>query len=234
MFYMGRNAAMDWDRAIERNSEALKAIVAGLFAMLGLAGGVTAERLPRELHRAVLSVLRPAESALRRLIVIAARGLVAKPAPARPVPQGLIIRGGGHRLSFQLFDRRKRFGFQRRVSGPRALPRIHVFGSDPRIMAPRPAPLPASLPPPDDGQINARRLFLRLGAFKRALDDLPRQARRLVRLRAKREQTPGIRFTSPLRPGRPPGHRRIQVHAVDSVLAQCHYLAFEAMKPDTG
>jgi hypothetical protein len=24
------------------------------------------------------------------------------------------------------------------------------------------------------------------------------------------------------------------VHAVDSVLAQCHYLAFEAMKPDTG
>ena len=29
---------MDWARAIERNSEALGAIVAALFAMLGLAG----------------------------------------------------------------------------------------------------------------------------------------------------------------------------------------------------
>jgi hypothetical protein len=135
-----RALSMDWDRAIERNSEALKTIVAALFAMLGDA---TASRLPRELHRAVLSILRPAESALRRLIVIAARGLEAKPAPARPMPQGLIIRGQGNHLSFPLFDRRKRFGSKRRASGPRALPRIHVFGSDPRIMAPRPAPLPA-------------------------------------------------------------------------------------------
>jgi hypothetical protein len=41
---------MDWDRAIERNSEALKVIVAGLFAMLGLASGTTVARLPRPLH----------------------------------------------------------------------------------------------------------------------------------------------------------------------------------------
>jgi hypothetical protein len=115
---------MDWDRAIERNSEALKTIVTALVAMLGDA---TVERLPRELHRAVLSILRPAESALRRLIVIAARGLVAKPAPARPMPKGLIIRSGGNRLSFQLFDRRKRFASRRHRSGPPALPRIHVF-----------------------------------------------------------------------------------------------------------
>ncbi len=31
---------MDWDLAIKRNSEALKGIVAALFAMLGLDGGV--------------------------------------------------------------------------------------------------------------------------------------------------------------------------------------------------
>ena len=127
---------MDWARAIERNSEALKTIVAGLVAMLGDA---TVERLPRALYRAELGVLRPAESALRRLIVIAARGMVAKPAPVRSMPQGLVIRGGGKRLSFQLFDRRKRFAPQRRKSGPPALPRIHVFGGDPRIMVPRPA-----------------------------------------------------------------------------------------------
>jgi hypothetical protein len=76
--------------------------------------------------------------------------------------------------------------------------------------------------------------LLRLHALERALDDLPREARRLVRLRAKREKTPGVLYTSPMRPGRAPGHRRIEVHAVDRVLAECHYFAFEAMKPGTG
>ena len=69
---------MDWDLAIKRNSEALKGIIADLFAMLELAGGITVARLPRPLHSAVLRVLCPAESAVRRLIVIAARGLVVK------------------------------------------------------------------------------------------------------------------------------------------------------------
>ena len=51
---------MDWARAIERNSEALKGIVEVLFAMLGLAGDATVARLSRSVHRAVLRVLRPA------------------------------------------------------------------------------------------------------------------------------------------------------------------------------
>ena len=72
---------MDWARAIERNSEALKGIVAALFAMLGISGTATVARIPQPLHSAVLRVLRPAESAVRRLVVIAARGLVVKPAP---------------------------------------------------------------------------------------------------------------------------------------------------------
>ncbi len=88
----------DWARAIERNSEALKGIVAALFAMLGLAGEATVSRIPRSLHSAVLRVLRPAESAVRRLIIIAARGLVVKlkPAPSRPMPMpaGPIGKGG--------------------------------------------------------------------------------------------------------------------------------------------
>ena len=65
---------MDWARAIERNSEALVGIVEALFTMLGLVGSATVSRIPQPLHNAVLRVLRPAESAMRRLIVIAARG----------------------------------------------------------------------------------------------------------------------------------------------------------------
>ncbi len=41
---------MDWDLAIKRNSEALKGIIADLFAMLGLAGEATVARLPRPVH----------------------------------------------------------------------------------------------------------------------------------------------------------------------------------------
>ena len=66
---------MDWDLAIKRNSEALKGIIAALFAMLGLDGTDVVGRIPHRLHRAVLRVLRPAESAVRRLIVVAARGV---------------------------------------------------------------------------------------------------------------------------------------------------------------
>ena len=54
---------IDWDLAIKRNSEALRGIVAGLFAMLEIAGGEAVSRLPRSVHSAVLRVLRPAESA---------------------------------------------------------------------------------------------------------------------------------------------------------------------------
>ena len=66
---------MDWDAAIKRNSEALKGIIAALFAMLGLEGEAGLGGFRNPLYRAVLRVLRPAESAVRRLIVIAARGL---------------------------------------------------------------------------------------------------------------------------------------------------------------
>ncbi len=232
---------MDWARAIERNSEALKAIVAELFAMLGLAGEATVARIPQPLHRSVLRVLRPAESAVRRLIIIAARGLVVKPATSRLKPVGPIGKGGGSRCpSFQLFDTRKNFAElrQRRRKFRRNPPRIHIFGrdlSDPRVAAILwPARPPVAVPPPPpDGLVNAERLTRRLQALKLALEDLPRQARRLVRWRVRRENMPSPKFRSPLRPGPPPGHRRKPVHEVDEVLAECHWLAWDAMKPDT-
>jgi hypothetical protein len=225
---------MDWDGTIKRNSEALNAIVAALFAMLGLVGEGTVSRIPPALHRAVLRVLHPAESAVRRLVVIAARGLVVKPVASRPMPKGLKIgKGGRNRLpSFALYDPRKYFLelSQRRVKYTKNPPRIHVFPYDTLVPRPRPAVVP---PPPPDGLVNGERLSRRLLALKSALDDLPRQARRLVRLKARREKMPSLWPKSPLRPGRAPGHRRKPTHEVDEVLAECHWLAWEAEKLDT-
>ena len=53
--------------------------------------------LPRHLHRAILRLLRPAESAVRRLIVVTARGLEVKLAPPRTrkaEPRPTILRNG--------------------------------------------------------------------------------------------------------------------------------------------
>ncbi|HUQ37080.1 MAG TPA: hypothetical protein VM144_11950 [Aestuariivirga sp.] len=223
----------NWAGAIELNRVALNRIIAALFALLGLDGDATAVRIPHPLHRAVLRVLRPAESAVRRLVVIAARGLVVKVAPSRPMPKGQIIsKSGGSRLpAFRLFDPRKHFPelVQRRLKYSKNPPRIHVFPYDSMVAAPR----PVVLSPPPDGLVNSARITRRLQALKSALDDLPGQAKRLVRATARREKVPILKFQSPLRPGQPPGHRKKPIHEIDEILTECHALAWEALKPDT-
>ncbi len=220
-----------WELAIKRNSEALNGIVAALFVLLG---DVAVARIPASLHLAVLRVLRPAESAVRRLIVIVARGLVVKPAILRSKPLGPIIGkgGGGSRLSFPLLDQRKIFAALRGPKFRRCPPRILFFGDDSRVDSLWPSPQPAPAPPPD-GLVSAQRLSRRLQALKSALDDLPRQARRLARWRLKQAKMPDPKFTSPMRPGRPPGHRKRSIHEVDDVLKDCHALAWDALKPNT-
>src|SRR5687768_4802994 len=119
VLYLFYGACMDWDRAIERNREPLLRIVAALFAMIGLIEAAAVERLSRPVYRAVLLVLRPAEAAVRRLIIVAARGMVVKPAPVRPAPAGLAITGKGQgRVSFRLFDPRRRFDSGRPARSP--------------------------------------------------------------------------------------------------------------------
>ncbi len=90
---------MDWDLAIKRNSEALKDIIAGLFAMLELAGWPRWRGFRGPSTAPCCGCSGPAESAVRRLIVIAARGLVVKLAPSRPVshPKPAKPIGQGHR-----------------------------------------------------------------------------------------------------------------------------------------
>jgi hypothetical protein len=243
MFFAGNSmnwkTDFNWDGAIKHHGEALKGIVAALFAMLGLDGDDATERIAPRLHRAVLRVLRPAESAVRRLIIMAARGVVVKVAPSRPLPKGHKIGtgGGGSRLpAFQLYDTRKYFAElhpprRKRSKNP---PRLHFFRSDGEgtTWQARPPAAVRVLPPPD-GLASAVRITLRLQALKAALDDLPRQARRMARWRVRREAMPGHVFTSPLRPGQPPGHRKKPLHEVDDILTECHGLACWAMEPDT-
>ncbi|MBZ0260897.1 MAG: hypothetical protein K8F90_09880 [Hyphomicrobiales bacterium] len=232
---------MDWEHAIKRNSEVLAGIVESLFVMLGLVGEATVSRLPWPTYRAVLRVLRPAESCLRRLIVVAARGLVVEPPASRPRPAGAKrARKGGYKrsLSFQLFDPQARIVFPRRKRPPRVLPRIHFFNTDGEFITIGPPIRPAKASTPAraksaDGMVNAARVIRRLEALEAALADLPRQAKRLVRWRMREEKSENPSFKTPLRPGRPPGYRRRDVHQVDELLSECQWLAWEAMKPDT-
>jgi len=233
---------MDWDLAIKRHSEALIEIVADLFAMLGLVALTdTVSRLPWPTYRAVLRVLRPAESALRRLIVVAARGLLVKTGSPRPKPagaKGAKKKGGNSRLSFQLFDPQTRIMLPRRRKPPRTFPRIHMFNADGEFITIgqplRPAAGPASRTPKSaDGMVSAERLIRRLEVLEAALADLPRQAMRLARWRKRQETSPNPSFKSPLRRGHPPGHRRRATHAIDGLLSECNWLACHATMLDT-
>jgi len=100
-----QEALVDWTAAIEMNQAALKRVPAMLVAMTGLGGqftffpqkGADASRLawgeksrlspapviaPR-LRRAVPRLLRPAEAAARRLLIVMARGLAEPPSRER-------------------------------------------------------------------------------------------------------------------------------------------------------
>jgi hypothetical protein len=84
-----------------------------------------------------------------------------------------------------------------------------------------------------DGTVSALRLNRRLAAVKMALEDLPRQARRLARWKARRQGMPSPAFKSPLRPGPPPGHRKKPKEEIDFVLKECHGLAWDVLHTDT-
>ncbi|MFN0192384.1 MAG: hypothetical protein ACKVP5_10485, partial [Aestuariivirga sp.] len=123
---------------------------------------------------------------------------------------------------------------ERRVRYSKYPPRILFLGPDSRIDDLWPRPQPAAAPASEnDGRVNASRITRRLQALKSALDDLPRQARRMARWRQRRDSMSGPVFKSPLRPGPPPGHRKRHIHPVDDILADCHWLAWDSMRTDT-
>jgi hypothetical protein len=204
--------------------------------MVGLTAETALTRLPGPLYRQALRILRPAEAAVRRLIVIAARGLVVKPSPIRPMPKGSAIQAKGSRATvFQLFDPRTRIALwypkRRKPIPDHKLPRCWSPFKDPNISPVfQPEPEPWRAPPKDDS-VDAKRLGRRLMAIKQALDDLPAQAKRLARWRMRQQAK--AKSASALRPGRPPGHRKKETHDIDAVLKECHALARDVEREDT-
>jgi hypothetical protein len=236
-------ALMDWAMVIERNSERLFVVVASLVAMVRVRGGGMAACLPRHVYSAALILLRPAESAVRRLIIIAARGLVVKLklSAARAFPAGLCIKSNPERVpAFCLIDPLKRFApedfapedLERGKTKVQVLPRISVPGLFDPVFTQQPLPT--------DGIVASAALGRRVQALRHALDNLPREARRLARWKARGElrrqsevkRKPGR--LSPFRPGFAPGYHRSRPQEVDEILSECHHFAVEAWHgPDT-
>lgn len=241
---------MNFENAIERQRKPLLHIILGLFAMIGFDEGEQVGALSASLYRAVLRVLRPAESAVRRLIVVAARGLAPAPRPLRSrtaviKPRSSTAAPRQPRIIFGLFDPHLRpgrmpFGHRQSVSRRhvhRLGPRITVIdaGFDPRTPLFRHTPPPPVAPPPQAHlpTVNPSRLCRRLLAVRQALENLPHQARRYARWLARPLDQRRPKRTSALRPGRPPGHRKIAILTVDEILQDCDWLAREARQSDT-
>ncbi len=220
---------MDWARAVERNRIAITRIVAEIFALLGLAAGETAERLPHALYLAAERLLRPTESALRRLIVIAARGLVVKLPPKRIRSKGQkVARKASGRMLFRLFDTRKRFDFIK-AENP-LLVYVKTYSSNPfnpfdNMYQRRTEKLAVNT--------SAEQLCRRLATVAQALETIPHQAQRLARWQQRRKVMEKPKFTSPLRPGLPPGLRVKPTAEVDFVLQECHGLVWDALREDS-
>jgi hypothetical protein len=213
---------MDWDMVIERNSERLFTVVAALVSMVRVHGGGVAAFLPRHVYSAALILLRPADSAVRRLIIIAARGLVLKLTlgSGRGFPAALkeklrFLEKDADRVpAFCLIDPLTRFApedFEWGKVQEHALPRISVPGFIDPVFADRFIPM-------RDDPIDCAALVRRIAALKEALDNLPRQARRLAgaagigaancgpQARPNVAHAPGL--CAGLSPEQPPGNRR--------------------------
>jgi hypothetical protein len=203
---------LDWTLAIARNREALQRIVAALFAYAGLANGAAFAVMPRVVYRTFWRVLRPAESAVRRLIFIAALGMVknfgdsllnsCRGLKNKPQWWKELSKLSPKSPRFQLIDPLKHFSllshYQQNAGA--AFGFAHKDEDEeqngpykkafPRISVPGfldpvlSVPLPA--PSPDD-LINAARLSRRFAALVEAMADLPKQARRLSRWLARRD-----------------------------------------------
>lgn len=164
-----------------------------------------------------LHLLRPAEAAARRLIVVLARGIAVALPPSRTAQ-----------------SRPNRVPRQKPDWMPFALPRFPDQSEEPR-------PFPSIFPAHGDPEISGARLALRLDALCFALDDLQAQAQRLARWQARRRRgraSGAFCTTQPLRLGLPLDLRgraglRLKNHELFDILKGAHERAWWAQnKPN--
>ena len=235
---------MDRIPAIEHQRVPLLGVIAELFAKIGLTEGGSVERVPKALHAYVLRRLRTAESAVRRLIVAAARDIVVEYKPRPPAPPKKPKTASSDRTKadierkpkrkrrplFNLFDALKRFGRRFKKKGRR--PEPHVYSLESFLQRPaKAAPAPVDEDAVDDGMVSAANLVRRLIAAMDAVQDIPRHAMRLALWQARPKEERRPERWSPLRPGRPPGFRQRPIHEVDRILKECHWLAIAGNPP---
>ncbi len=203
---------MDRQTIIDVQTRLLLRVVARMVAMLPGGDGI----LLRRVYLVVLSMLRPAESAARRVIAIAETLVTITPSAKRKAqPKGGIPKGDGEHIpAFPLFDLRLSFRPRtKRVAG--IGPRIRPLDG---TSEPTPPPPPAASP---DDIVDGATLMRRIAALRAALENVPKQAQRLARQLAGGR----TRYRRVMRPGRPPGHRERGRRAVDYILADCQSLA---------
>lgn len=217
--------------AIPRNRDALVRLLVMVFAMTGISasGGVVGQ-VRRAVRSAAHRLLRPAEAALRRLIIMSAEKLKlkARKGAGLPFPAGLLKRTGARDPVFCLLDPIQHVAGERPVRRyAKVAPRITLIGwdDDPVFEPPRAAAMP-------DDLVDAQRLRRRMLAMQAALDDLPKQARRFARLLAgwNADKARRSKRAGPIRLGRPPGYRKRGQGEIDEVLGDCHIFAREVLK----
>jgi hypothetical protein len=210
---------MNRDLAMRRNRGELFGFLGWMLASFQILREMPVGLDAQAVHLAVLRMLRAVEAAVRRLVSVQASGMVVEPSRVMP---GDVARGAGalRRMPvFRLLDPRKAFGS--RPYGTVSAPRVTVIGLDDWT--------------PADGAdavrkpLNIETLRRRLVAVQGALDDLPKQARRLVRWRMRQQRLMAAGNKrgplSPMRPGWPPGYRVDGREAFHVVLLECDVLA---------
>lgn len=243
---------MDWTLALNRHSLALRQVIATLAAIFINCSTIEPVRsLPRHVRIDMLRLLRPAESAARRLIVIAARGLVLPTVrPRKPGPNAYWGRNALGRLVRRVVPLHKLPGVKPAPPRGHSFPLLDPLAdptkrrpkrarhSVPRIAQPgvfdrRPVP---PKPKPSD-LVDARRIFQRLDTLTKVLDDLPKQARRYLRWCSRRERARAENRRhrqSLMKPGTPPGWQRQKRnrarHQVFDILDETHGLALWSLE----
>ncbi len=250
--------SFDWAGCVERNRDILIRIIADMFVLARIVPGEVIgsepfERtLPRYVWRAVMLILVPAEAAMRRLIIIAARGLAFEPLVTRTAPAGTALPAAADASeNTDDLESADAAAGSDETAGSDAAPRTPVFNMfdpmksfwdywGPELDPGSIKPFPSELPDPVRcAPVGAVRLWQRLQALHNAVQDMPGSVQRYLRflalcayaIKTKTKMRP--QRLSPMRPGYAPGFQKNR-HAKSEaqlLLDEVHSIAFKILSP---